>query len=397
MKWRKKPKFATCRESCDLRAFSWLFCRYRIVGFRSNEETDAARRIQKLSRRVLHSILLKKEKAARVLQVAANQRLLAKHKYRAEQATKIQTAIRKWQARQRKERRRELRKRLEKKQLTVMDCSQLLDLLTEWDKDKAQRAFLERQAKKIQSLHRSNLSRRVKRIDFAPKRKGKRLASAAKPPKPDAASGGNGELVVHDPDLLRDTEGACVEDLLARLWGLSLPQALHRAQVLDEARAKNSATELRDFHYEKMFRVWNLHQFGYITFHDVELVLRKNGLKAVFGRYYDMFCDFVFGRGSNQSGRPCFYETRRVQSEAADTDDSDARSANGDEVGQGGVERPFLRLAISREDFPICSDQLNRSIRRYELDISPRKRYILHAFSAQHREIATIVQRVLMK
>lgn len=368
----------------------------------SNEETDAARRIQKLSRRVLHSILLKKEKAARVVQVAANQRLLAKHKHRAEQATKIQAAVRKWQARKRKERRRELRQRLEQKQLTVMDCSQLLDFLTEWDQDKARRAFLEHQATKIQSLHRSKLSRRVKRIEFAPKRGGKRLASAGKPSQANATAssdGGEGVVVVHDPTLLRDAEGACVEDLLARLWGLSLPQALHRAQVLDEAREKNeAAAELRDFHYDKMFRSWNLHQFGYITFHDVELVLRKNGLKAVFGRYYDMFCEFVFGRGSNQSGRPCFYETRRLQSEAVDdTYDSDEHGASGDEVGQGGVDRTFLRLAISREEFPICSDQLNRSIRRYELDIPPQKRYILHAFSAQHREISTIVQRVLMK
>ena len=87
-----------------------------------------------------------------------------------------------------------------------------------------------------------------------------------------------------DPSLLRDADGACVEDIVARLWGLTMPQALHRAQLIDTQTATNPPSDLRDYQIAKLFRPWNMHRFGYITFHDVELVLRKNGLKGVFGR-----------------------------------------------------------------------------------------------------------------
>ena len=64
--------------------------RYRIVGVMTNAETDAARRIQKLTRNALERLYAKKEKAARKIQVAANRRLLKHHQKRGAMATKIQ-------------------------------------------------------------------------------------------------------------------------------------------------------------------------------------------------------------------------------------------------------------------------------------------------------------------
>ena len=61
------------------------------------------------------------------------------------QATKIQKVVRRWQAKQRTIRRRELRTRLEQKQLTAMDCSNLLELLSSFADNKAQRELVARQ------------------------------------------------------------------------------------------------------------------------------------------------------------------------------------------------------------------------------------------------------------
>ena len=65
---------------------------YRIVGTLTNEEIDAARRIQRLSRRALHVIIAKREKAARKIQVAASHRVLAKHKMRHKQVRVVRAA-----------------------------------------------------------------------------------------------------------------------------------------------------------------------------------------------------------------------------------------------------------------------------------------------------------------
>ena len=358
--------------------------RYRIVSTLTNEETDAARRIQKLSRGALHRILARKEKAARKIQLVANRRLLAKHRLLEANAVKIQSRVRAWIARRRRVAKYELRQRLQKQKLTAMDCSRLLDLLTEWEGDRAKREEIKRQATKIQRFRRQSLGKRVERVQFRKATRSRRSSSF------------DTQSVSSTSDALVDIDGCCVEDLLGKLWGLSLVQAFHRGNVIDEYNAKYPESEVKDFEYAKLFRIWNIHRFGYITRRDTDLVLRKNGLQPIFGRNFAVLCKYTFGRGSNQSYTPRFLETRKVpvrRKNSAKKRPSSGRRLQHDE--QQTVEKTFLRKAISEKRFPVCCDQFVRILRRYELDLPQQQRYILHAFSSQHRELSTIVQRIL--